>query len=110
MGTMMLVGLRLPDQAFRRQIARQLLKDIWLWTLAGLINVIFSGLLIFSTNPVHRVRDKAFQYKMLLLVPGIVFNYTIHRTAALSNSSTAGAKLVAGLSVLLWVGVPVGGI
>lgn len=46
-GTIMLVDLRLLGLGMRHQTARQLLKDTGLWTLAGLIIVITSGLLIF---------------------------------------------------------------
>ena len=109
-GMIALVDLRLLGWAFKRQTAGQLVKDTWIWTLAGLIIVIISGLLIFSSDPIRYIYNGGFQYKMLALVLAIVFNYTIHRKVALSNSSTSAAKLVGGLSVLLWILVPFGGI
>jgi hypothetical protein len=109
-GTIMLVDLRLLGLAFRHQTASQLVKDTGLWTFAGLVIVIISGLLIFSSDPIRYIYNGGFQYKMLALVLAIIFNYTIHRKVALSNSSTSVAKLVGGLSVLLWILVPFGGI
>jgi hypothetical protein len=109
-GTIMLVDLRLLGLAFKHQTAGQLVKDTGLWTFAGLVIVIISGLLIFSSDPIRYIYNGGFQYKMLALVLAIIFNYTIHRKVALSNSSTSVAKLVGGLSVLLWILVPFGGI
>ena len=109
-GTIMLVDLRLLGLAFKRETPGQLLKDTGLWTLAGLIIVIISGLLIFSSDPIRYIYNMGFQYKILFLVLAIIFNYTIHRKVALSNSSTSMAKLVGGISVLLWILVPFGGI
>ena len=109
-GTIMMVDLRLLGLAFKEQTAGQLVKDTGLWTLAGLIIVITSGLLIFSSDPNRYIYNSGFQYKMLALLLGIIFNYTIHRKVALSNSSASMAKLVGALSIFLWILVPFGGI
>jgi hypothetical protein len=109
-GTIMLVDLRLLGLAFRHQTAGQLVKDTSLWTLAGLIIVIISGLLIFSSDPIRYIYNSGFQWKMVALVVGIIFNYTIHRKVALSTPSPLTARLVGALSVFLWILVPFGGI
>lgn len=109
-GTIMLVDLRLLGLAFKRETAGQLVKDTWLWTLAGLIIVIISGLLIFSSDPIRYIYNSGFQWKIAILVIAIIFNYTIHRKVALSNASPPVAKLVGLISLLLWIAVPFGGI
>jgi hypothetical protein len=109
-GTIMLVDLRLLGLAFRHQTAGQLVKDTSLWTLAGLIIVIISGLLIFSSDPIRYIYNGGFQWKMVALVLAIIFNYTIHRKVALSNPSPLAARVVGALSVFLWILVPFGGI
>jgi hypothetical protein len=109
-GTIMLVDLRLLGLAFRHQTAGQLVKDTSLWTLAGLIIVIISGLLIFSSDPIRYIYNSGFQWKMVALVLAIIFNYTIHRKVALSTPSPLAARLVGALSVFLWILVPFGGI
>jgi len=109
-GTIMLVDLRLLGLAFRHQTAGQLMKDTSLWTLAGLIIVIISGLLIFSSDPIRYLYNGGFRWKMVALVLAIVFNYTIHRKVALSGSSPLAARMVGALSVFLWILVPFGGI
>jgi hypothetical protein len=109
-GTIALVDLRLLGLAFKRQTAGQLVRDTWLWTLAGLIIVIFSGLLIFSSDPIRYLYNSGFQWKIEVLVVAIIYNYTIHRKVAMSNASPGVAKLVGAVSLLLWVLVPFGGI
>jgi hypothetical protein len=109
-GMIALVDLRLLGLAFKRQTAGQLVKDTGLWTLAGLIIVIISGLLIFSSDPIRYLYNSGYRDKMTLLVLAIIFNYTIHRKVALSNSSGMAAKLVGAISLLLWISVPFGGI
>jgi hypothetical protein len=109
-GMVALVDLRLLGLAFKRQTAGQLVKDTGLWTLAGLIIVIISGLLIFSSDPIRYINNSGYVDKMILLVLAIIFNYTIHRKVALSNSSGMGAKLVGVVSLLLWISIPFGGI
>jgi len=109
-GMIALVDLRLLGLAFKRQTAGQLVKDTGLWTLAGLIIVIISGLLIFSSDPIRYLYNSGYRDKMTLLLLAIIFNYTIHRKIALSNSSGMAAKLVGAISLLLWISVPFGGI
>ena len=109
-GTIALVDLRLLGVGLRHQTARQLIKDTSLWTLAGFIIVIFSGLLIFSSDPIHYLYNAAFRYKIGALVLGIVYNYTIHRKAALSNPSPALGALVGGFSLALWLSVVFSGL
>lgn len=109
-GTIMLVDLRLLGLALKRASPAQLVKDTSIWTLVGLIIVIFSGLLIFSSDPLRYTYNSGFQWKMIALVVAIIFNYTIHRKVAISGASDGTQKLVGALSVLLWVLVPFGGI
>ena len=109
-GTIALVDLRLLGLGMKHQTAGQLLKDTGIWTFAGLVIVIISGLLIFSSDPLRYINNSGFVFKMGVLLLAILFNYTIHRKVALSNASPGMAKLVGAISLLLWVLVPFGGI
>jgi hypothetical protein len=102
-GTISIVDLRLLGVGMTHQKTSQLLKDTMIWTLAGLIVVISSGLIIFTTDPVRYYYNDAFRLKNLTLVVAVIFNYTIHRKVALSDHTGAGAKLTALVSILLWV-------
>jgi hypothetical protein len=109
-GTIALVDLRLLGLALKNTTAGQLTKDTGLWTLAGLIIVIISGLLIFSSDPIRYLYNEAFRVKITCLILAIIFNYTIHRKVALSNASPMAAKLVGAASLLIWLSVPFGGL
>lgn len=109
-GTIMLVDLRLLGLGMRSQDTRKLLKDTSLWTLAGLIVVITSGLLIFSSDPIHYLYNEAFRWKVTLLLIAIVYNYTIHRKVAMSQYSPAAGIVTGAVSMLLWVSVVFGGL
>lgn len=101
-GTIAIVDLRLLGLGMRHQTAGQLVKDMMLWTLAGLIIVITSGLVIFTSDPLRYYYNPSFRLKIICLVIAIVFNYTIHRKVALSNPPPLVAKLAGALSLLLW--------
>ena len=109
-GTIALVDLRLLGIGMRHQTSAQLTRDTMLWTLAGLITVITSGLLIFTTDPLRYYYNPAFRFKIICLLLAILFNYTIHRRVALSDPSPVVGKLVGGFSLLLWVCVVFGGL
>ena len=110
-GTIALVDLRLLGWAFRRESPAQMLKSTSLWTLAGLIIVITSGFIIWTSDPVRYYYNWSFRYKIIALLFAIIFNYTIHRKVAMSDNSSAGVRAVVGVvSLLLWVSVVFGGL
>ena len=88
-GTIAVVDLRLLGLGMRRQSSAQLVRNTELWTLAGLAIVITSGLLIFSSDPVHYLNNGPFQFKIAVLLLGIVYNYTVHRKVACSEAPAA---------------------
>src|SRR5580692_6316010 len=79
-GTIAVVDLRLLGLGMLKQRASQLVKDTMLWTLGGLIVVITSGLIIFSSDPLRYFYNDAFRFKIITLFLAIVYNYTIHRS------------------------------
>jgi hypothetical protein len=109
-GTIALVDLRLLGVAMRHQTASQLLKNTMLWTLGGLIVVITSGLIIFSSDPLRYFYNDAFRFKIITLFLAIVYNYTIHRSVALKNASGVGAAVTAVVSLAMWVSITFAGL
>lgn len=108
-GTIALVDFRLLGWGMRRETPAQIAKDTFFWTLGGLILMVFSGLMLFSSDPDNYYLNWAFDLKMVFLVLAIVFNYTIHRKTVMSDAP-AGGKLVACVSIVLWACVIFGGI
>jgi hypothetical protein len=109
-GTIAIVDFSLLGVGTRRQGPAQLARDTWLWTLGGLVLMLFSGLLLFSSDPDMYYLNWAFLIKMFFFVAAVIFNYTIHRKAVSSDTPTPHGKLVASVSLALWVLVIFGGI
>ena len=108
-GTIALVDFRLLGWGMRRETPAQIAKDTFFWTLGGLVLMILSGLMLFSSDPDMYYLNWAFNLKMFFLVLAIVFNYTIHRKTAMAENPGAG-KLVACVSLGLWMCVIFAGI
>ncbi len=109
-GTIAIVDFRLLGLLFRKQSPAEVLKATSLWTLIGLIVVITSGMVIFTTDPLSYYYNWSFRYKMIALVAAIVFNYTIHRKVAMSNCTAAVNAAVGAVSLLLWISIVFAGI
>ena len=109
-GTVAIVDFRLLGLAMLRQTPGKLTTDARLWTIASLSMAVFSGLLMYSTDPDKFYLNVSFLFKIACLVAAIVFHYTIHRRIAFTAVSGGRAKVVACLSLALWVGVVFGGI
>jgi hypothetical protein len=110
LGTIALVDFRVLGLGLRRQPIPDLARDLAPWTLAGLVSVLLSGPLMFSSDPDMYSVNLAFQLKMFCLLAAIVFNYTVHRKMLRSGKPGASAKILASISLLLWAGVVFGGI
>ena len=109
-GTIFIVDLRLIGIGMNRQLASQLAKDLGPWTLGGLIAVLMSGPLIFSSDPNLYLNNFSFQFKIVALLVAILYQYTLHRKVAASDPSPVVGALVGIISVALWVSVVAGGL
>jgi len=110
-GSAAIVDLRLLNIGLRDQTPAQLSNGTGLWMLAGLIIAVFSGLLLFSTDPDMYYLNWSFLIKMACLVLAIVFHYTIHRSTIHGKTGeSAAGRLVACVSLALWISIIFGGI
>jgi hypothetical protein len=109
-GTIALVDFRLLGFGLLRQKAPELAKALAPWTLFGLVTVLLSGPLLFSSDPDMYYLNRSFQIKMVLLLLAIVFHFTIRRKLLRGELSTGLNGLVAGISLALWTSVIFGGI
>jgi hypothetical protein len=71
--------------------------------------MLISGPLIFLSDPVMYMNNQSFRFKIGALLAAILYNYTIHAKVAKGPDSPT-AKLVAAISILLWVSVVAGGL
>jgi hypothetical protein len=124
-GTIALVDFRLLGLAMLRQTPGKLASATRLWTLLGLSTAIFSGSLMYATDPDKFYLNVSFLFKIACLILAITFHYTVHRrvvlgvvqgvvqgvAGAVPSAKPAGAAIAtACLSLALWMGVVFGGI
>jgi hypothetical protein len=108
-GTIAIVDLGLLGWEKRGDPAR-LLKETSSLTLIGLVIMLITGPLIFSSDPAMYLRNASFIFKMWALLIAIIYNYTIHRKVVLSGASPGVNKVVGIVSLALWVSVVAGGL
>jgi len=108
-GTIAIVDFRLLGWTMRRQSTAELAADLDPWTWAGLALMLITGPLMFSTGAVEYHNNPSFQFKMVCLALALLFHFTIHRKVARSQAPPLAAKLVGGLSLVLWTAVVAGG-
>jgi hypothetical protein len=110
-GSIALVDFRMLNLGLRREPAARILRYTELWTLIALVFVLFSGFALFlSQIDIYRT-NLIFPLKMYVLAAALVFNFTVHRKVAImQNPPPVLSKLVASVSLLLWVSVVFGGI
>lgn len=116
-GTIAIVDLRMIGVGMRRQTSAELLRDTAPWTMLGLMLVLTTGPLIFSSGPTTYVGsgdfahwNKSFLYKMAALALAIVYNWTIHNKVANSPNPGGLGVLVGAFSMLLWASIIFAGI
>jgi hypothetical protein len=93
----------------KNDASKSLKETSWL-TLVGLVIMLISGPLIFSSDPNMYLRNASFKFKMVALLIAIIYNYTIHRKVVLAGASPGVNKAVGIISLALWVSVVAGGL
>ncbi|MBZ5677746.1 MAG: hypothetical protein LAP61_26165 [Acidobacteriia bacterium] len=95
----------------RKETAARILRYTELWTLIALIFVLFSGIALFMSQTEIYLVNLIFPLKMYALAAALIYNFTVHRKVAkMENPPPVLSKLVAIVSLLLWVSVVFGGI
>jgi hypothetical protein len=111
-GTITVVDLRLLGAASTRRSFQRMASDILKWTWAAFALTALTGALMFITNAGVYYHNFYFRTKMfLLLLSGInmfVFELTAGRTIHRwdkAPSTPPAARVVAALSLVLWIGI-----
>jgi hypothetical protein len=110
-GTILMVDLSLLGHGIGRQPVARIARELRGWTTAGLAIMLASGPLILSSEAIRCYRTPAFWIKMLLLGMAVAFHFTIHRRVTMAEPPVArsSARVVASVSLALWVGVALAG-
>lgn len=102
-GMTAIVDLRFLGLIIPKQTPQQLASSTELWVAGGLIVAVFTGFLLFSVDPDSYYTNVTFLIKMACLCAAIVFNYTVHRKAAVPGVSPRRGKIVAIISLAAWI-------
>jgi|SRR5215472_1485830 len=93
-----LLGVILPKQSPPQ------LSAFTAWVMAvGLIVAVFTGFILFSVDPDSYYNNATFVIKMACLALAIALNYTIRRKAVLPGVAPRRGKIVACISLAVWV-------
>src|SRR5579863_535430 len=110
-GSIALVDFRMLNLGLRHETAARILKYTELWTVFALVFVVFSGAVLFLSQTGIYLVNLIFPIKMYVLLAALIYNFTIHRgVATMENPPPMLSKVVAIVSLLLWVSVIFGGI
>jgi hypothetical protein len=111
-GAVLLVDLRLLGVVLRRQPVAQLAQDAQRWLIISLMIMIPTGALMFTSEAIKCYYHPAFWMKMTSLFLAIVFTFTVKRWVTMADETRIKplwSKLVALVSVTLWLLVGIGG-
>jgi len=112
-GTIVLVDLRILGLAGRGQTISLLADQLLPWTWIGFTLAMISGFLLFATDAGDYAPDHVFQAKMIVILLALIFTVVVHRGQRKWNQLPAvplGVKVIAALSLLLWLGAILAGV
>jgi len=111
-GAVLLLDLRLLGLGLRRQTIAEVARDAQPWLIGSLTVMLVTGVLLFVSEPIKCFYSTPFRIKMLCLLLGTIFAFTVRRKVALAGEGRVRPiwlKLVALVSLSLWFGVGAGG-
>src|SRR5262249_16666780 len=111
-GAILLLNLRLLGLTMTSKPVARLAQDLAPWVLCSLIIILATGVLLFASEALKAYASVPFQVKMLFLFAAMIFHYTIYRWVTKADEAQLSpfwSKLAAVTSILLWLGVGIGG-
>ena len=111
-GAVLIVDLRLLGLGLTRQSVSNVARDAEPWLIGSLIVMLVTGVLLFLSEPVKCYYSTPFRIKMLCLLLGMIWAFTVRRNVTAAGEARVRPiwlKLVALVSLALWFGVGAGG-
>jgi hypothetical protein len=108
-GTSLLMNLRLLGVGLTDEPPRELHRNLAVWTWAGLVVILLTGLLMGAANGERLYTSEAFTAKMIGLLAGVIMTFAITLPAARNDgalgqvSRVLGVVGVAVFLLALWV-------
>lgn len=112
-GAVLIVDLRLFGVGFKNQPVASVATTARPWLIGSLIVILATGLLMFSSLAASKYYyNEAWWYKMYFLLAAVLFTFAVRQPYALRESTrvpSVTAKVVAVVSIFLWLAVAVMG-
>jgi hypothetical protein len=112
-GTIVLVDLRILGVAARSQAVTELADTLFPWTWTALGVALLSGFLMFTTDGGDYYPDPVFRVKMTVILLALISSVIVQRNVRRWDQApviSGVAKLVAFVSIVLWVGAILAGV
>ncbi|MGH9739939.1 MAG: DUF6644 family protein [Candidatus Acidiferrales bacterium] len=106
-GTIAVLDLRLSDLCLTRQSIARLAGALAPWIYLGIAIQLVTGPYLFSSAPHDYLHNPSFRLKMMFFAAALLFHFTVVRGAANKSDALAPGwrRLVAFVSIALWIGV-----
>jgi hypothetical protein len=108
-GAVFIVDLRMLGAGVRNHGIPAMARDIRPWLVGSLTAMIVTGLLLFLSEAVKCYYNTSFWVKMTTLGAAIAFTFIIRERVAQYDTVTIGGRLVAIISIGLWLVVAAAG-
>jgi len=110
-GAVIVLNLRLCRLIMRNQPTQQVAKDLAPWAWWSLVVILVSGIMLFLSEAMKCYASKPFQVKMVFLFAAIIYHFSVHRGVTRSDREPriGWGVIIGSFSVLLWLGVGLGG-
>jgi hypothetical protein len=111
-GAIVIIDLRMLGLGMKKQPVAVLAKNLEPYMTWGLLTMLATGYLLFQSEAMKCFVNDGFKFKMALLFPAILFQFTLFRWITHKDENSRPALLsglVALLSLALWFGVGIGG-
>jgi len=111
-GAVLILDLRLLGLGLKRQAVADVARDAQPWLVGSLLVMLVTGALLFLSEPVKCYFSTPFRIKMLCLLLGTIWAFTVRRKVAVAGEGRVRPiwmKVVALVSLILWFGVGAGG-
>jgi hypothetical protein len=111
-GAIVIIDLRMLGLGMKKQPVTVLAKNLEPYMTWGLVIMLTTGYMLFTSEAMKCFVNDGFKFKMAVLFPAIIFQFTLFRWITHKDENrrpTLLGALVALLSLALWFGVGVGG-
>jgi hypothetical protein len=112
MGALLMVDLRLLGTGLTNQTVKQVSRSAQPWLIGGLVGLVVTGIPALMATATQQYANKVFWVKMYVLLAALVFTFTVRRSVTRADNARlrpAWGKVVALVSIVLWMSVAAGG-